>query len=279
LGDIETAMTAEFNYCRQSLFAGKDLASVEKECSTVTKKMAQNKQIQSCLAHSSHHLIILMLSGDARSKSPFDAFSGAFDCEINSEEDLLQHALSTGKAGVVQAIRFNRLFLAYWFKRYDEAAEMASLYKTRMMMPLIDAYHAFFEGLTAFHFARQAAHEPKWIDIGNKVLDSYRTYASHSKWNWENKLLLLEAENHYSKGELDEAEQKYSAAIKSAHEHRFIHEEGLAQELFSAFHVTHGNLDKAKHHILQARACYEKWGAFALVDMLDSSDLLVSAMQ
>ncbi|KAL7539299.1 hypothetical protein ACHAXR_009167 [Thalassiosira sp. AJA248-18] len=271
VGDVELASVANFNYCRQSLFTGKELATVDKDCSSATVKMAELTHIQSYLSHSSHHLIIIKLSGNTATKNPFGALSGVLD-EINNEDDLLRHVESTGKTGVVQAIRFNRLFLAYWFKRYEEAAEMANLYKTRTVMPLIDAYHAFYEGLTAFHFARHSSDdEQKWMEIGEKDLSPFRTWAAHSTWNWENKLLLLEAEMHFSKKEMEKAEEKYRAAIQSAQCHRFIHEEGLANELFSVFHNTNGNFDKAKIHISEARACYEKWGAFALIDLLDSS--------
>mmetsp|Transcript_1921 Transcript_1921/g.4149 ORF Transcript_1921/g.4149 Transcript_1921/m.4149 type:complete len:1254 (-) Transcript_1921:1038-4799(-) len=272
LGDVESAVAAIFNYCRQSLFSGKDLATAEKVCSSAMTKMAQIRQLHASLSHSSNHLIILKLSGDAGLHNPFEKLSGAFNGEIKNEDDILHHASSTGKIGIVQAIHFNRLFLAYWFKRYEEAAEMAKLYKRRMMMPLVDVYHALYEGLTAYHFARHLPNDPKWMEIGEKALLSFKTWKSHSTWNWENKFLLLEAECHFSKGELEKAEQTYTLAIESARRHKFVHEEGLGNELCSTFYTTIGNVDKAKCHISAARACYEKWGAFALVDLLDSSE-------
>jgi len=273
VGDVEIAMIAIFNCCRQSLFTGKDLATIDEDCASVTSKMKELTQIQSFLSHSSHHLLILKLIGNASTKNPFHTFNGVFNGEISNEDDLLQHTVSTGKAGVAQAIYFNRLFIAFFFKRYGEAAEMAELYKSRTMMPLIDAYHAFYEGLTAFHFARHSADdEPnKWFQIGEKALSSFKTWATHSTWNWENKLLLLEAEWHFSKGEMEKAEVKYNLAIESARRHRFIHEEGLANDLAASFHLYHYMEKEALGHLTQVKKCYEKWGAFALVERLDSS--------
>lgn len=45
-----------------------------------------------------------------------------------------------------------------------------------------------------------------------------------SKGNFENKLLLLQAEVHYMGGKFEEATVAHKASIKSAHTHRFLHE-------------------------------------------------------
>mmetsp|Transcript_11511 Transcript_11511/g.21773 ORF Transcript_11511/g.21773 Transcript_11511/m.21773 type:complete len:804 (-) Transcript_11511:11-2422(-) len=270
VGDVQEAFIASFNHCRQMLFVGIDLAAVDKRCTSTTLEMTKHTHVHQCLYNLSHHLVVLKLIGNHSTKNPFEAFKGVSNEEIRDEDDLLKHAVSTGEFGVVQVIRFNRLFLAYWFKRYKEAAEMAALYKPRTRMPLIDIYHAFYEGLTAFHFARQLSEDDpeKWFRLGEKSLACFKTWVMHSTWNWENKYLLLEAECHFSKGQLDKAKKKYYLAIKSARQHRFVHEEGLANELFSVFHTSSGNTDKENYHILQAQFCYERWGAFAIVERL-----------
>jgi len=223
------------------------------------------------LTNSSHHHILLKLIGEAGVEhNPFGTLGEAFNELINSEDDILQYALSTGKTGVVQGVRFNKLFLAYWFKEYREAAEVAELYASCLMMPLIDIQFSFYSGLTAYHFARYLPNEPRWVAIGGKALSSFKYWKSHSTWNWENKFFLLEAECHFSKGETEKARLNYRLAIESARKHKFVHEEGLANELCSTFHATIGNADKAKSHISEARACYQKWGAYALIDQLDS---------
>ena len=156
---------------------------------------------------------------------------------------------------------------------YEEAADYVGQNRSPQAS-LRHTCHTFYEGLTAFHFARHSADdEPnKWFQMGEKASSSFKTWATHSTWNWENKLLLLEAEWHFSKREMEKAEEKYNLAIESARRHRFVHEQGLANELFSAFHISNGNIGKAKSHIAEARACYEKWGASALVELLDSSE-------
>jgi len=271
VGDIESAVAAIFYHTRQSLFSGNELTAAEKVCSSGMAMMTQLSQLQSCLSHSSNHLIIVKLIGGVGTHhNPFAKLSGSFNGEINSEDDVLQHALSTGKTGVAQGIRFNRLFLSYWFKRYGEAAEMAEHYISRTLMPLVDTQYAFYSGLTAYQLARYPPSDPKWIAIGEKSLLLLKSWKSHSAWNWQNKFLLLEAECHFSKGEMEKAEVSYILAIESARRHKFVHEEGLGNELFSTFCATIGNVDKAKSHLLEAKACYKKWGAFALIDQLNS---------
>lgn len=73
---------------------------------------------------------------------------------------------------------------------------------------------------------------------------------------------------------MEEAEEKYQAAIESARRHRFVHEEGLANELFADFLTSCGKTDQAKLFLTRARACYETWGAVAVVARLDGIDIM-----
>jgi hypothetical protein len=57
----------------------------------------------------------------------------------------------------------------------------------------------------------------------------------------------------------------YEESIVSARKHRFVHEEGLAMELFGEFQSATGNAEEAKEQKRLARVCYEKWGAFGLL--------------
>lgn len=85
-------------------------------------------------------------------------------------------------------------------------------------------------------------------------------------------MLLLEAELHSCQGEMEMAKSKFQESIDSAQKHRFIHEEGLARELFGMFYNENGKKEEAKLQYAHARACYQKWGAFALADRLYDSE-------
>ncbi len=224
------------------------------------------KKLHTCLTQLTNHQSVLRLIGSK--KNPFNVSEGF----VESEDELLHHALSTGRITLARTIYFNRLFVAFFFKQYEIAADYAGKYSIQQA-ELKTNCHVFYEGLTAFYFARRSSNnEPaKWFEIGERALRLFETWSKHSTWNWENKMLLLEAECLFSKGEMEKAEGQYKLAIESARRHRFVHEEGLGNDLLSMFHIANGNVDKAKSHMSQARACYEKWGASALVELLDSS--------
>ncbi|KAL7540144.1 hypothetical protein ACHAXR_009891 [Thalassiosira sp. AJA248-18] len=164
----------------------------------------------------------------------------------------------------------NRIIRSFWFKRYEEAAALAIEYDVSRNIGFRYVMHVFYAGMSALHCARIHPNEPKWMEAAEKnALASYRMWAQHSSWNFEHRLFLLEAEWHFARDETEKAEGKYNAAIESARRHRFVNEEGLANDLFSTFHTANGDVNKARRHITEARACYDKWGARALVHLLD----------
>ena len=70
-------------------------------------------------------------------------------------------------------------------------------------------------------------------------------------------------------GNLKAAKSSYEASIKAAHDHRFIHEEGLALERAGLFYLGRGKKTDARLVLNQAKVCYERWGAMALVRQMD----------
>lgn len=67
-----------------------------------------------------------------------------------------------------------------------------------------------------------------FYDIVGLILSNLAPFTS----NWvENKLLLLEAELFASQCNREAALKKYEASIKSARDHGFVHEQGLAYEV------------------------------------------------
>lgn len=203
-------------------------------------------------------------------KTDVDEAFAVLNGEITNEDELLERGISTGKRTLVQYFYLFKLFLAYWFTRYDEASQMADLYGMRHMR-FLDIYHVFYDGLTSFQMARKRnGDEEKWIGRGQQAVSTFQTWKDHSDWNFENKFLLLSAELHCVKGNHDAAEEKYKASIISARNHRFLHEEGLAMELLGLFYNKVGKLDDSKKMLTSACACYEKWGATAIVARIES---------
>ncbi len=271
-GDNEYACLALNFYSYQQLMSGTPLPVVVKEVQEFSLRSLRLHQYQWLRNLSSTHSMLLALTGNSEGKNAFNLLR---DNGITTEDDLLQESLSSGRNGLSQAIFFHRMFAAFWTKKYSEAAEYAAQFRNlgRISMRFIDVFHALYEGLTAFHLARCSTDEVEkleWMGIGKKSIGQYKVWQEHSTWNFENKLLLLQAECHRCTGENDDAEPKYLAAIESAQRHRFLHEEGLAIELYAAFLKAKGECEKSKTQLLLAIASYEKWGASAVVNLLMS---------
>ncbi|KAL7525328.1 hypothetical protein ACHAXR_000957 [Thalassiosira sp. AJA248-18] len=131
----------------------------------------------------------------------------------------------------------------------------------------------FIDGLIGFFFARKHNEdEEKWLKIGQGAMHSMRKWASTcSKWNFTNKLHLLEAEYHFLKGDDKHAMKFYNASIESARDHRFVHEEGLAEEKLATFLLHQSKHYEAMSAFANAKKCYERWGAHILVRRMEKS--------
>ncbi len=209
--------------------------------------------------------MILQLMGS--DKDPFDIAGVSF----KNENEILFFAESSNVHFLANAIYMHQVMVSYFFRRYRHAAEITKKYHSeagKMTLLPQTVLYVFFEGLVAFQMIRSQSNEEEWVDAGEQSIKSYQTWVRNSEWNFENKLLLLEAESLFAKGDLDAAEKKYLASIESAHRHRFVHEEGLASDLLASFYRTQGNVLKEKEYFDLAIACYEKWGAFGLINQI-----------
>jgi tetratricopeptide (TPR) repeat protein len=214
-------------------------------------------------------IVTFALSGSK--SNPFKMINNA-----SVDEDALEKVMiKNGMQGSLQGRYFNRSFIAYWCKRHDEAVKWSDEYlKLATLCGFMDVYNSLYRGLAAFQLARSSS-DAKWVEMGESSILAFEGWVKHSKWNMENKLLLLQAERSYVLGQTADAIVKYKSAACSAEEHRFCHEQGLALELLGNLYSQQGRVQDAKDHLAQARACYERWGANAILDLrtpVDSSE-------
>jgi len=125
----------------------------------------------------------------------------------------------------------------------------------------------FYYGLNAFSLLRKgqlAASRLKQLPL--EALTVLKDAEELSKWNFRNKVFLLEAELQSHRGNKDEARTAYAAAITSARASRFIHEQGLACEC-AGFHCKRvGDHNQAWDFFNQAKVCYNQWGSSMKVE-------------
>jgi len=130
----------------------------------------------------------------------------------------------------------------------------------------------FFEGLLSFQLARQTSNETrtKWITKGAAVLENMQCWTKHCPWNFQNKMLLLEAEKMYTLGKFDQAEELYTRSIQSALDHKFIHEVAIASENAGDFFYERHFLSKSVAFYKYSIKCYKEWGALAVARRVES---------
>src|SRR5262249_22640788 len=108
------------------------------------------------------------------------------------------------------------------------------------------------------HSAALAAHQ-KQLEV----------WARHCPENFENRAALVGAEVARLEGRVLEAEHLYEQAIRSAHRNGFVHNEAIAYEIAGRFYAARGFQKFADAYLLEARYCYQRWGADGKVAQLD----------
>ena len=121
--------------------------------------------------------------------------------------------------------------------------------------------------------------QEKWRDIGEKAIKQMSQLAQYSSWNFENKLLLLQAEQSYLNGRYMIAELTYQSSITSASDHKFIGEEAMANELFGVYLIENKKAKKGIEQLQIAHSKYIQWGAFkkasAVKELIDGFKLFM----
>jgi len=191
-----------------------------------------------------------------------DNVEGCEDDEQNLISAINKSDILTAECIVVQKMIINFIFrkmnvVEQLVKQYTEFFDLHE-----PVGPLGMIFRIFYSGLIAFHFLRESPQEHQyWMGIGRCAIQKFEQWTTECKWNFENKLCLLNAEYYFSLGEMEIASRQYQLSITSARSHRFKHEEAIASELASYFHLSIGEAEESSQLLKQAVECYTTWGA------------------
>jgi PAS domain S-box-containing protein len=94
-------------------------------------------------------------------------------------------------------------------------------------------------------------------------------WAAHNPTTFENRAAIVGAEIARIEERPLEAQELYEKALRSAHAHRFVHNEALCNELAGRFYASRGFDKIAATYLRDARYCYLQWGAEGKVRQLD----------
>ncbi len=126
----------------------------------------------------------------------------------------------------------------------------------------------FFSGLISFYIHRETK-EYQWMKLGVESLASIKYWSALNCWNFEGKVLMLEAEEQFALGNVDDASRLYDAAMGSSRAHRFIHDEALATDLAGMFYHSTKKFQKSLLFLCRAAFLYREWGACAVADRVE----------
>jgi PAS domain S-box-containing protein len=165
-------------------------------------------------------------------------------------------------------ISFRKLQLAVLFHRYPVA--MAEISLIEQCLGLLDgttlklAFY-FYAALGQLGQYPQLTKKQQQITL-TKIRASRQQIAKLAKtapMNYQQQVLLLDAELLRVSGEWSQAADLYDRAIGSAQTNLYLHEEALANELAARFYLNLGKEKVAAGYMQEAYYCYAKWGATA----------------
>jgi len=188
--------------------------------------------------------------------------------------DLLKVAIEEGNSSQSFTIISIQTAKEFMCRNMDKALKCTDLYfehfgSKHLQMAYVYIYNVFYDGLINFHFAGQTG-EGRYRERGENALSQLRDWLRHSDWNFQNKFLLLNAEHNKLTNDFTNAATCYNASIKAAKEHKFIHEEAIANELAGIFYSEQGIYPNSLSYFKQAVECYKRWGASAIVRELET---------
>ena len=195
---------------------------------------------------------------------------------IPTERDLVARAVFGNNKVLVLAYNIHQLVRAFLFRQLDDKSldinVLGTILEEKHQLRPFLLMGIFFEGLVCFQLARQTNidESAKWMEKGEAALSKMKIWNQHSTWNFENKMLLLEAEKMHTLGTFDRAATLYESAIRSAREHKFIHEEAIASELAGFLYHERRLHQKALNFQMHSIRSYEKWGALAIAKRVET---------
>ena len=259
-------------------FIGQSLTTVRKQFREFILKMQRdNVQISRDLLMMYHLQAVVLQEGEQRlDEECVDDIPG-LKTSMKGVEEVIKKGVKLDTS-VPLLIKIFRIQRACFFRRFDDISfgnsnisDVISEEKQFLRPGLLMGI--FFEGLAAFQLARQSSHEikTKWIECGESALAKMTCWANHCQWNFENKMLLLQAEKMDILGKFDQAADCYIRSIRSAHDHKFNHEKAIASELAGDFFYKSRVLSKSLALFKHSITCYKEWGAFSVARRVESS--------
>jgi signal transduction histidine kinase len=179
--------------------------------------------------------------------------------------------------------RMRTMICLYWILKlkarflsgdYSEALAAAATVKPMLRGEFVQIFfldYSYYTALTvaALYENASADEQEEWRILLTAHREQLREWAEIYPPTFGDKYALVSGEIARLEGRDAEAMRLYEQAIKSAREHGFVQNEGLAHEIGAAFYAARGVEGITRTYLRNARQCYLHWGAFGKVRQLD----------
>mmetsp|Transcript_7945 Transcript_7945/g.17919 ORF Transcript_7945/g.17919 Transcript_7945/m.17919 type:complete len:1329 (+) Transcript_7945:91-4077(+) len=270
LGDSGTAFLNATQQVKNSIIAGENLPTLLKKVDYYLEltDLYKNELTKTYLLIFRDTISTLIDKGESTSS------------KSNSNDATVENAMNNAHCS--KTMYFHRAIQAYWLGHSERCHHYIGkvLQMSNATEGLNGIVITYIHGLNSFQVLKRQ-NTSKLRLIPKNAIAALKTATSHSRWNFRNKVHLLEAENFSFQGNNEEAKASYAAAITSARCSRFVHEQGLACELAGHHYKKIGNHRSAWSFYDQAKQCYAEWGSQMKVDgitrQLESFRITMSA--
>jgi len=208
-GDVFYAALNNLLYSTSSFSAGVNLQIVrEKYAEAIKFSKERNMMIFVVQMQSFQRTIFKLIGSDEEPKN------------VSEEQSMLATSIS-----VKTTYYYGKAFIGFMFRSHDDTKHYAEKYlvcisNTWANLLVAHSFHAFYIGLISFWLARQLRDGQDWYERGGKSKLALKNWAKSSKWTFENKCYLLEAEESYCKNDFEAAKTYYEKAVSSAKDHK-----------------------------------------------------------
>jgi predicted ATPase len=258
-GDVNMAMINKIFYDGTSFFSSTNLQTMQEKYAKLIEMMEETKQMIFLVMHQPIQRSIFKLVGSEEKQK-----------YIIEEQNIIARNNSA-----LRSYCFQKAYISFIFRSFDDTKIASESYfacseTTWANLLLNHAPHTFYIGLISFWVARKSREEQQqqWYQRGNTSKLALKQWAESSRWNFEHKWYLLEAEEAFCNSEFESAKFFYEKAISSATDHKFINEEAMACELAGHFYLGLGETVESMKHFLRAHERYKEWGALGKCEFL-----------
>jgi len=158
----------------------------------------------------------------------------------------------------------------------DHAEALAAADKAKTVLwaspghiQLLDYFYYTALTVAVLYENGSADEQSGWRDLMTAHREQLREWADNYPPTFGDKHALVSAEIARLEGRDTDAMRLYEQAIRSARDHGFVQNEGIAHEVTARFYAARGIETTAHLHLRSARDCYLRWGADGKVRQLD----------